>query len=64
MEPACVEVCPVGARVFGDLTDTASPISEFLRRRDTEVLKPELGTRPQVFYATADAAPAGPAGEI
>lgn len=53
--PACVEVCPAGARVFGDLLDDESPISAFLREKDHVVLKPEVGTKPRVFYAGLEA---------
>jgi tetrathionate reductase subunit B len=48
--PACVEVCPVGARVFGDVSDPDSPVSEILREQQVKILKPELGTKPKVFY--------------
>lgn len=51
LKPACVEVCPTQARVFGDLNDEASPVTVFLRERRTTVMKPELGTDPRVFYA-------------
>ncbi len=48
--PACVEVCPVGARVFGDLNDPESPIRRVLEEYGAFVLKPEAGTRPRFFY--------------
>jgi Fe-S-cluster-containing dehydrogenase component len=48
--PACVEVCPVGARIFGDLNDPASSVNEILRDRQVAVLKADLGTRPKVYY--------------
>jgi tetrathionate reductase subunit B len=48
--PACVEVCPVDARVFGDLGDPDSPIQRIVGAPGVTLLRPELGTRPQVFY--------------
>ncbi len=49
-QPACVDVCPVQARVFGDLNDEASSVSTVLRERSSTVMRPELGTRPRVHY--------------
>jgi len=48
--PACVEVCPVGARKFGNLLDPESEIRQILATKRTFVLKSELGTRPKFFY--------------
>jgi tetrathionate reductase subunit B len=52
--PACVEVCPTQARVFGDLKSIASPIIQFMRFNKTFVLKPGLNTEPKVYYADID----------
>jgi len=50
-QPACVETCPTGARSFGDLDDPASDVSAALDgARLVEVLKPESGARPNLFY--------------
>jgi len=46
--PACVEVCPTGARAFGDLADPTSPMHE--RIKGAVALHPEYGTRPAVLY--------------
>jgi tetrathionate reductase subunit B len=50
MQPACVEVCPVGARRFGDRSDPDDPINDVLAETSPEVLYPEYGTRPRVLY--------------
>ncbi len=48
--PACVEVCPTGARIFGDLSDDESPVSKFTRENATMVMKPHLKTGAKVAY--------------
>jgi Fe-S-cluster-containing dehydrogenase component len=48
--PACVEVCPVGARKFGNLVDPESEISAILREKRVFVLKTELRTEPKFYY--------------
>jgi Fe-S-cluster-containing dehydrogenase component len=52
--PACVEVCPTQARVFGDLKAVASPLSQFIRANKIAVMKPNLNTEPKVYYAELD----------
>ncbi|MCK5273100.1 MAG: 4Fe-4S dicluster domain-containing protein, partial [Alphaproteobacteria bacterium] len=54
LNPACVEVCPTGARIFGDMDDKESPISVFLRDNRVMVLKPEQGNAPTCFYIGID----------
>jgi Fe-S-cluster-containing dehydrogenase component len=54
MVPACVEVCPAQARVFGDRKGRASPLVRFMRMHKIRVLKPYLNTEPKVFYAGLD----------
>ena len=48
--PACVEVCPVGARKFGNLLDPDSEIRYIIEHKRVMVLKPELNTMPKFFY--------------
>jgi tetrathionate reductase subunit B len=50
LKPACVEVCPVGARKFGDASDPDSEIATIVREQDPQQLWPEYGTRPRVLY--------------
>lgn len=52
--PACVEVCPTQARVFGDTKGRASPLVRFMRMHKIIVLKPYLNTEPKIFYAGLD----------
>lgn len=52
--PACVEVCPTQARIFGELRATPNPLSRFRRVNKIQVLKPALNTEPKVFYANLD----------
>ncbi len=52
--PACVEVCPSQARIFGDFKSPASPLVRLRRMSKIHVLKPYLNTRPKVFYADLD----------
>lgn len=54
MLPACVEVCPTGARIFGDLKNRASRLVRFERLNRIHVLKPGLNTHPKVYYANID----------
>jgi Fe-S-cluster-containing dehydrogenase component len=56
LEPACVEACPVGARIFGDLHDPESHVNKVLEQNRIGVLKPELGTKPRVKYLGLDEA--------
>jgi Fe-S-cluster-containing dehydrogenase component len=48
--PACVEVCPVGARKFGNILDKDSEIRYIIEHKRVMVLKAELNTVPRFFY--------------
>jgi Fe-S-cluster-containing dehydrogenase component len=48
--PACVKACPQEAMVFGNLGDANSKLRQLLRSRYAIRRKPELGTKPEVFY--------------
>jgi Fe-S-cluster-containing dehydrogenase component len=51
--PACVVVCPVGARIFGDLEDPGSKVSRWLAEYPSYRLREDLGTAPRVYYLPA-----------
>jgi Fe-S-cluster-containing dehydrogenase component len=51
--PACVNACPVGARLFGDLKDPKSKVSLALAKRRSFRLREDLGTNPRVYYLPA-----------
>ncbi len=48
--PACLEVCPVGARKFGNVLDPDSEVSQLLRSKRVFILKEDVGTLPRFFY--------------
>ena len=47
-EPRCVELCPTGAIMFGDLNDKKSEVSKLFA--SGEVLHPEYGLKENVVY--------------
>ena len=49
-QPACVETCPTGARIFGQLDAGEQPLNELIARRHAYTLLPEMGTEPNVYY--------------
>lgn len=49
-EPRCVESCPTGALVFGDLDDPESEIAKLSASLETESLRPEFNTESLVQY--------------
>lgn len=54
LRPACVEVCPTGARMHGDLSDPKSALTRLRESSRLQTLKPHMGTRPNVVYRGMD----------
>ena len=50
--PACLEACPTGARIFGNLLDPDSDIRYVLENKTVFRLKEELGAEPKFWYYT------------
>lgn len=50
LNPACVDICPTGCRIFGDLDDPESAPSIALRGNPQQALRQELGLGPNVRY--------------
>jgi Fe-S-cluster-containing dehydrogenase component len=48
--PRCVEACPAKARIFGDEEDIYGEIHQLKEMYEAEVLRPEAGTEPHVYY--------------
>jgi Fe-S-cluster-containing dehydrogenase component len=49
-EPRCVESCPTGALIFGDMDDPNTAISKLLAKGNTEVLHSNFGLQEKVSY--------------
>ncbi len=49
-KPACVLACPTSARLFGDVHDDQSEVSQAIRDRSGYQLMPEWGTKPSNHY--------------
>jgi Fe-S-cluster-containing dehydrogenase component len=45
-EPRCVQSCPTGALIFGEYDE----LKELIKEKNAEVLHPEFGTKPSVYY--------------
>jgi tetrathionate reductase subunit B len=50
LDPACVTVCPTGARVFGERNDPDGPIAKVVEKDDWRTLKPQMHTNCRVYY--------------
>jgi len=49
-KPACVTACPTSARLFGDILDPESAVSQAIRESGGYPLMPEWGTQPSNHY--------------
>jgi Fe-S-cluster-containing dehydrogenase component len=54
LTPACVEVCPNSARIFGEARNANTPLWRFVRTHELQVLKPHLRTDSKVYYNSLD----------
>ncbi|MBC8211612.1 MAG: 4Fe-4S dicluster domain-containing protein [Gammaproteobacteria bacterium] len=58
LEPSCVNTCQGRARIFGDLNNPNSEISKLVKKhnlaQDANVLLPDKGTDPHVYYIDPD----------
>jgi tetrathionate reductase subunit B len=50
LAPVCMEACPTGARIYGNLRDKDSEIVKFLKEHITQVLRPNLNTGSKLYY--------------
>jgi tetrathionate reductase subunit B len=50
---ACVQNCPTGARMLGDAKQVGDRVAEIIATTRVHILKPELHTEPQCFYANS-----------
>ncbi|BCR06938.1 4Fe-4S ferredoxin [Desulfuromonas versatilis] len=50
MNTACVDACPFGARLIGNLRDPDDPVAKAVMTQRVGVLRDEYGTKPHVFY--------------
>jgi tetrathionate reductase subunit B len=50
LSPACMEVCPTGARIYGNLRDKESELVRFLKENTTQVLRSNLNTGAKLYY--------------
>jgi Fe-S-cluster-containing dehydrogenase component len=49
-QPYCVATCHQKARIFGDLDDPTSEVSQLVNSLNVERIFDELNTDPHVFY--------------
>jgi Fe-S-cluster-containing dehydrogenase component len=54
MNPACVDACPFGARLIGNIMNPDDPVTRIIKTQRVEVLREALGSDPQVHYLGLD----------
>lgn len=54
LAPACVAACGPRAMIFGDLNDPDSEVARLVAKENVAVLRPDMGTLPQVYYIGLD----------
>ncbi|HEX2974528.1 MAG TPA: hypothetical protein VHO68_01225, partial [Bacteroidales bacterium] len=52
IKPACMQACPAGAIIFGNLNDSNSRVSQLFRQERRYHLLEELHTLPSIGYLT------------
>jgi molybdopterin-containing oxidoreductase family iron-sulfur binding subunit len=50
LQPACIDVCPTGARIFGDLEDPNSAVAKAFASSDAVALGAPVDTKPKTRY--------------
>lgn len=54
MNTACVDACPFGARLIGNIMNPEDPVTKIIKTQRVEVLREALGADPQVYYLGLD----------
>lgn len=54
LKPACVQACPTGTRMFGDMRDPFDPVRKIIEQERLGVLQPQLLTKPKCYYIGLD----------